>query len=152
MKKFITYLQEKKIQQLINPRATSRPEDKPFPKTEIVSNQSVSIEPKPAAPAPVAQPEVAAPRPQSKVISMKGNTIVSSSPGTPAVVQPSRSEPVRRESQTQQASPIYTVGKNESLKSIAHKHGVSEKDLMDLNRGIKDPNTVQPGTKIRTRK
>ena len=135
MKNFITYLQEKKIQQLINPRATSRPEDKPELEKKIEQPQ----------------PEVVA-KPQSKVISMKGNTIVSSSPGTPVVIQPSRSEPVRRESQTQQASPIYTVGKNESLKSIAHKHGVSEKDLMDLNRGIKDPNTVQPGTKIRTRK
>ena len=134
MKNFITYIQEKRIldiQQLVNPKAVSRPEDKPTP--QVTANQPTSIE----------QPIVPEQKPQSKVITMKGNTIVT--PG-------STTEPVRKKVQGQQASPMYTVGKNETLRQIAIRHGLSERELMDLNKGIKDPLKVPPGTQIRTRK
>lgn len=135
MKNFITYIEEKRIldiERLVNPRAVSTPEDKPE-NPQVIANQSTSGE----------TPITPEPKPQSKVITMKGNTIVT--PG-------SSTEPVRKKVQGQQASPMYTVGKNETLRQIAIRHGLSERELMDLNKGIKDPLKVPPGTQIRTRK
>jgi len=51
-----------------------------------------------------------------------------------------------------QPSPMYTVGSNESLEQIARKHGTTTHELMNLNKGIKNPSMVPQGTQIRTRK
>ena len=87
------------------------------------------------APEPTPEPTVV--NPQPKVIKMGP----SDSGYHPNVGNPNIQRP----------SPTYTVGERESLSKIAAKHGVSVQDIMKMNKGIKDPNNVPAGTKIRTR-
>ena len=83
-----------------------------------------------SSPAPTAKPE-------SKVIKMGPST--PSSSATP---------------QTRPQSGSYTAQKDESIESIAKKHGMSTDELMALNKDkrIKDPSKVNPGTQLRTKK
>ena len=93
-------------------------------------------------------------KPKSKVIVMKGNEIsvggqqADSSAKSTEVVN----VPTRQPHQKQLPSPLYKVGENDSVRSIAVKHGLSEKEFLELNKGIKDPNKLRPGTQVRTRR
>lgn len=98
-------------------------------------------------------------KPKSKVIVMKGNEITTggdrvSRNSNEIVVKPKEQVvvPTRQPHQKQLPSPIYTVGDNDTVKGIAMRHGLSEKEFMELNKGVKDPNKLRPGTKVRTRR
>ena len=48
-----------------------------------------------------------------------------------------------------EASKEYTVKQGESLYLIAKKHNMDLKDIVAKNSGIKNPNLIYPGQKIK---
>lgn len=72
----------------------------------------------------------------------KESIVIKMGPST--VSQPQKKGP--------QPSPLYTVKQNENMREIAKRHGMTETELMDINKGVKDPYKVPAGTQIRTRK
>lgn len=142
MRTFKSYLNERKNVGVANqPLSLAKPYIPDFlNKSKQVSTPEDKPQLTPVASPPETQSTIIQePKPESKLIIMKGNTV-------------NTGAPQRKQSQTQQASPMYTVGKNESMRQIAIRHGLSETELMALNKGVKDPNKVVPGTQIRTRK
>jgi len=94
---------------------------------------------------PVAKPTiVSAPTPEPTVINPQSK-VIKMGPSDAGY------HPNVGNANVQRPSPTYTVGERESLSKIAAKHGVSVQDIMKMNKGIKDPNNVPAGTKIRTR-
>jgi LysM repeat protein len=143
MKTFKTILEEIKIPNentWYKKKRVSTPEDKP----EVAPS-----------PAPEAAPVE---KPQSKSIVMKGNTVQGTNRVTPMTpnVQvpqtPTGSGPARKQQTQQMPSPIHSVKQGETARDLARKHGMSEREFLDLNKGIKDPNKIPQGTKVRTRK
>jgi LysM repeat protein len=144
MKKFKTILEEIKVP-LENTwykqkKKVSTPEDKP----EVAPS-----------PAPEAAPVE---KPQSKSIVMKGNTVQGANrvtPITPNIEMPkiqSGNGPKRKQQTQQLPSPTHTVKQGETARDLARKHGMSEREFLELNKGIKDPINIPQGTKVRTRK
>lgn len=141
MKSLKAYIQEQNnLPSFLQKKRTSSPEDKPV------------IE-----------------KPKSKVIVMKGNEISINGQQTTSSVKPNEFTinkqttssvnpnekvivPTRQPHQKQLPSPLYKVGENDSVRSIAIKHGLSEREFLELNKGIKDPNKLRPGTQVRTRR
>ncbi|MBN1268076.1 MAG: LysM peptidoglycan-binding domain-containing protein [Kiritimatiellae bacterium] len=84
--------------------------------------------------APVMPPrEAPAPAPQTQI--------------QPPVFQPPVPVETAPEVVKLEAGQAYTVQKGDSLSAIAKRHGVSAKDLADVN-GIKDPNKIRIGQKL----
>jgi LysM repeat protein len=126
MKSLKAYIQEQNnLPSFLQKKKTSSPEDKPV------------LE-----------------KPKSKVIVMKGNEISVGGQQTNSSVKSTEvvNVPTRQPHQKQLPSPLYKVGENDSVRSIAMKHGLSEREFLEINKGIKDPNKLRPGTQVRTRR
>ena len=122
-------------------------------KQEVVANKSISIGSKlpwyATGKSPFAKNEMskvpppAAPEPVAEPPKKKESIVIKMGPST--VAQP-------QQKKGPQPSPLYTVKQNESMRDIAKRHGMTETELMDINKGVKDPYKVPAGTQIRTRK
>lgn len=145
MKNFKVILEEIKLG-ILQKKKVSTPEDKP---AEFVGP------PKPTEDAPEPAPVQ---KPESKMIVMKGNQVQGANRVTPLTpntqVPPTQtgSGPKRKQQTQQQPSPIYDVKQGDTARDLARKHGMSEREFLELNKGIKDPNKIPAGTKVRTRK
>lgn len=63
----------------------------------------------------------------------------------PTLTPPANTEPLPRVPQA--VGPTYTVEKGDLLSSIAHRYGVSAREIAEMN-GIKDPNKIRIGQKL----
>ena len=147
MKNFKIILEEIKLG-ILQKKRVSTPEDKPG---EFVGPPKPTEDKQEAPTAPQ-------PKPESKTIVMKGNQVqgvnrvTPLTPNTQAPQTPSGSGPKRKQQTQQQPSPIYDVKQGDTARDLARKHGMSEREFLELNKGIKDPNKIPTGTKVRTRK
>jgi LysM repeat protein len=100
-------------------------------KSPFTKNEMSKVPPVEKEPEPVAEPP-------------KKKESIGIKMGPSTVAQPQKKGP--------QPSPLYTVKQNENMRDIAKRHGMTETELMNLNKGVKDPYKVPAGTQIRTRK
>ena len=100
--------------------------------------QPMPVEPPPA---PVLPPPAV---PEASVPPVRATPLALPGPASPAMPAPAPAPVVEPRGM---ASSEYTIQTGDSLSKIAAKHGLSTRELADLN-GIKDPNKIRIGQKI----